>query len=57
MKLSDMETIFWSIQGSLDSDIDGPINQFKNYVISTNSCVSSDIYNSIVKVFINVIYL
>lgn len=32
MKLSDLETIFWSLQGSLDSDEEGPVCNLKSFI-------------------------
>ncbi|KAF7281039.1 peroxisomal biogenesis factor 3 [Rhynchophorus ferrugineus] len=49
MIISDIQTIFWSIQASLNSDMDGPINQFKNYVINTKLSESSDIYSNMLR--------
>lgn len=49
MKLSDLETIFWSLQGSLDSDEEGPVCNLKSFIFERDVPTSDDLLSSMLK--------
>ncbi|CAG9855735.1 unnamed protein product [Phyllotreta striolata] len=49
LKLSDIESIYWSVQVSLASNKDGPIEQLRKYILTDDDLPnSSDIYDSMI---------
>lgn len=52
LKLGDIENIYWSVQVGLSSNTEGPIEQFRKYILTDDIISdSSDVYNSIVSVY------
>ncbi|XP_056647930.1 peroxisomal biogenesis factor 3 [Diorhabda sublineata] len=49
LKLGDIESLFWSLQVSLSSLKDGPIEQFRKYIIPEENNSSDSVYDSMVR--------
>lgn len=49
MKVSDMETIFWSLQSSLDSSKDSPVEHLKEYIFPDDPPNTDDVYSSMLR--------
>ncbi|XP_060519436.1 peroxisomal biogenesis factor 3 [Cylas formicarius] len=49
MKLSDLEAIFWSLQSSLASHKESPIEQIRPYVINDELSSNTDVYHNMLR--------
>lgn len=49
MKLSDLETIFWSLQSGLDASNDNPVNHLREYILESDPPSSDDVYSNMLR--------